>query len=126
MFSSFESHRVRGRVNTGEKTRPGLTGAGAGTGDLDVLGGAILPNAAEWRRGTEWLNDRFIENLPRGVQWESERCLAHEVRDVAAKDRLKIDAGECKMEGNRNLGGPEVSTIPRAGEVQGRPGSRPT
>ena len=56
-----------GRVNPGGKNGPGLTEAGAGTGNLDVLGSGVLANAAEWRRETERFNDRFIENLPRGV-----------------------------------------------------------
>ena len=59
------------------------------------------------------------------VQWDSESCLAHEIRDVAAKDRVKINAGENEMEVEQNLGSPAVSTIPRAGEVLGRPGSCP-
>ena len=56
------------------------------------------------------------------VQWDSESCLAHEIRDVAAKDRVKINAGENKMEVEQNLGSPALSTIPRAGEGAGKTG----
>jgi len=126
MFSLFKSHHIRGRVNPGEKDEPGLTGTGAGTGDLGAsLASPDLANAAEWDRKTKRLNVRFIENLLRGVQWQPRGCLAHEIRDVAAKDEIEIDAGENKMEEKGNLGSPEVSTTPRVDEVLGRPTHEP-